>query len=132
MLKKDDKFSKVKPLAYEGGADTLLGDLQRIEDHPDYFTMSEGFMMIMKNSIFPIIGMLFHPSYMMVNAKVLGQVINNGPPCTGKNVIDGVLQYECLTAEVYLASFGIGSSTMSIAILATGSCFILGLTNICP
>ena len=38
----------------------------------DDFTIFEGLQMIFKYSFWPIIGMLFHPTYMLVNAIILG------------------------------------------------------------
>jgi hypothetical protein len=43
-------------------------------DDPDDFSVIEGLKMIMNQSVWPIIGMLFHPSYMMVNAVILGKI----------------------------------------------------------
>lgn len=89
--------------------------------------------MIMKTSIFPIIGCLFHPSYMLVNAKLLGKAVLDTDKCGGKpEFVGDVINYNCIKAETYLASFGIASSTMSIILLATGVCFIFGLSNIAP
>ena len=38
------------------------------------FTFFEGILMIMRYSIWPIVAMIFHPTYMLVNAKILGQI----------------------------------------------------------
>jgi hypothetical protein len=35
---------------------------------PDAIGLSQGLMMITKMSFYPIVGMLFHPMYMLVNA----------------------------------------------------------------
>lgn len=92
-----------------------------------------GLCMVMKTSIFPIIGMLFHPSYMLVNAKLLGRNEVDADACGGKpEYVGDVINYECISAETYLASFGIASSTMGIVLLATGVCYVLGLSNIAP
>ena len=70
---------------YEGGDDeqTPLGDKDKIKKFEsdafqsfvdDNFTLCEGLTMIFKQSLWPIIGMLFHPTYMLVNAKILGSI----------------------------------------------------------
>lgn len=85
----------------------------------DDFTTVQGLRMIQDQSVWPIIGFLFHPSYMLVNAIILGNI-----QCKPE---DG-----CITAKTYLAAFGLGSSLMSIVLLATGLCFVFGLYTIMP
>lgn len=82
--------------------------------------------MICTKSLFPIVGMIFHPSYMLVNSKLLGSVEIDAEKCAGVPKTT----YGCIPAETYLASFDIASSTMGILFLATGTCFVLALTNI--
>ena len=40
--------------------------------------------------------------------------------------------FECITAETYLAAFGLASATLGICVLAPGICFCIGLSNILP
>ena len=88
--------------------------------------------MISKYSFLPIVGMLFHPMYMLVNAQILGNMELNPEKC-GKDATEEMLKsFECITAETYLASFGLASSTMGIFLLAPGICFNLGLVNVLP
>jgi Na+-driven multidrug efflux pump len=65
--------------------------------------------MIWDQTIWPVIGYLFHPSYMLVNAVILGKL-----------------------PKIYLAAFGIGSSTIGIVLFATGVCYVLALNNVVP
>jgi hypothetical protein len=76
---------------------------------------------MVKRSMWPRFGSLFNPVYMMINASILG---NLKPPaeCIGDNE-----RLECATSEIYLAALGLGSSAMSIIILAPLNCFALGL-----
>ena len=39
---------------------------------------------------------------------------------------------ECVSAESYLAAFGLGSSSLGIVLLAVAICFTLSLLNIVP
>lgn len=99
---------------------------------PDEIGLGQGTMMIAKYSFFPIVGMLFHPMYMLVNAQILGNMELNQEKC-GKDATEEMLKsFECITAETYLASFGLASSTMGIFLLAPGICFNLGLMNVLP
>jgi UPF0716 family protein affecting phage T7 exclusion len=55
------------------------------------------------------------------------------PVKCGKDATKEMLDsFDCITAETYLASFGLASATMGIFVLAPGICFILGLMNILP
>jgi Na+-driven multidrug efflux pump len=53
---------------------------------------------------------------MLVNSIILGKI-----ECDPEG--DGY----CLSAKTYLAAFGLGSSLMSILLLASGLCYVLGL-----
>lgn len=86
--------------------------------------------MILRNSIYPIIGSLFHPTYMLVNAMILGQIKLDPKKCEAAG--NDEYHPDCINAEVYLSAFGIGSSTMSIILLASGLCFTLGLSQLIP
>ena len=90
------------------------------------FTTFEGFCMVFNRSLWPIIGSVFHPVYMMINAKILGQM-NPSSDCVADST-----DIECVKPDTYLAAFGMGSSTMSILILAPLTCFCIGLSNILP
>lgn len=89
-----------------------------VEDVDD-FTCCQGFKKIINQSVQPIFGSLFHPSYMLINSIILGQI--QCDPSTG-----------CHSAKTYLAAFGLGSSLMSILLLASGLCYTLGLNNMLP
>lgn len=95
---------------------------------PDDFTYVGGLWMITKVSIFPIIGMLFHPSYILVNTKLLGSF----KPDAATVCLAGDTTLKCVDSATYVAAFGLASSTMGIIFLAPGLCFAIGLTNIMP
>ena len=98
----------------------------------DNFSFCEGLTMIFKQSLWPIIGMLFHPTYMLVNAKILGS-IDKPAKCLVPDVSEEVKNsFDCISAKTYLAAFGVASSSMGIILLAVGVTFNLGLTNIVP
>ena len=99
---------------------------------PDDISLGNGLIMISKMSFFPIFGMLFHPMYMLVNAQILGNMELDPVKC-GKDATEEMLKsFECITAETYLASFGLASATMGIFVLAPGICFTLGEMNVLP
>jgi len=50
------------------------GEKKEKKKLPENVTQSEGLKMISKQSISPILGTIFHPSYMMMNVKLLGLV----------------------------------------------------------
>ena len=100
-------------------ADKFIRIDSSIVDEVEDFTCWEGLVKISKQSSWPIIAALFHPCYMLVNSIVLGKI---------KCVSDDV----CSSARTNLAAFGLGSSLMSIILLASGVCFCLGLNNILP
>lgn len=91
--------------------------------------------MVCKVSFFPILGMLFHPSYMMINTVWLGQ---HKPDTTLCNItVNGTTSWdtskiECVKSSQYVAAFGLSSSAISIIQLAPGLCFALGLINVIP
>jgi len=61
--RKTDKYNRVvSNVIYEGG------DEKKDED----LTTLQQLAMIADRSMWPIVGSLFHPTYMLVNAKVLG------------------------------------------------------------
>jgi len=92
----------------------------------------QGLRMIADRTMWPIIGSLFHPVYMLVNAKVLGGIIPDPAVCGEGASEDTLESFDCITAKTYLASFGLASSTMGIMLLAVGTCFVIGLTNVIP
>jgi len=76
--------------------------------------------------------MLFHPMYMLVNAQILGNLQLDESKC-GANATEEMLKsFDCVTAETYVASFGLASATMGVFLLAPGICFMMGLRNILP
>jgi Na+-driven multidrug efflux pump len=101
---KADKFNKI-----------YSSQVDEVED----FTNCEGLIKIFKQSVWPIIGSLFHPSYLLVNSVILGQI-----KCDPTET--------CIPAKTYLAAFGLGSSLMSIILTASGLCYCIGLSNILP
>ena len=82
--------------------------------------------MIARNSLSPIIGSLFHPTYMLVNAIILGKIEVDPVKCEAAG--NDEYHPDCIGADVYLSAFGLGSSTMSIILLASGICFTIGLS----
>lgn len=86
--------------------------------------------MMMKFSIWQIIGALFHPSYMLVNSKLLGT--HKTPEAQCAVGMPDVGTIKCVSATTYLASFGLASSTLGILMLATSMCFAMGLSNVLP
>ena len=86
--------------------------------------------MILRQSFYPILGSIFHPGYMMINAVVLGSILPDSR-CS-----DALFAKEspgkCSSVDVNQAAFGIGSSTMSIILLAPINCYMLGLQNLIP
>jgi Na+-driven multidrug efflux pump len=120
-IKKNELKDK---LVFEGGAEPK----GEVED-PENFGLSGGMAMIAEKSVYPIIGMLFHPSYMLVNAKLLGQVVPDASVCPVGVEVDTI---ECVRGEQYLAAFGLASSTIGIILLAPGICFALGILNVVP
>ena len=65
--------------------------------------------------------MIFHPTYLLVNARLLGQI-----ECSDDT------EEECISSKTYVAAFGMGSSTIGILLLAPGICFCFGLSNVVP
>ena len=63
--------------------------------------------MISRLAIFPIIGMLFHPLYMVVNAAYVGRM-----------------------EPKYLAGLGLGSLTCGILLISIGSCFAMVMSSL--
>lgn len=61
--------------------------------------------------------MIFHPTYTMVNTKILGGLNDASDP---------------ISAKTYLAAYGLGSSTVSLILLAPCVTFCLGLNNLIP
>lgn len=51
------------------------------EDDEENFTNCEGVNMILYQSLWPIIGNLLHPSYMTVNAVLMGQMKSDPENC---------------------------------------------------
>ena len=83
-------------------------------------------------SLWPILGTLFHPMYMLINARILGNLeldpIKCGPDAT-KEVL---ASFDCVDNKSYLAAFGLASATIGILFLAPGICYSLALGNIVP
>ena len=88
--------------------------------------------MIFRRSIWPIVGYLFHPTYMMVNAKILGAIKPDPELCHNGAPSEVLNSLECISAKTYLASFGVASSSLALVLLAIGQTFANGLNNIVP
>jgi len=86
--------------------------------------------MILAKSIFPIIGTLFHPTYMMANAVYSDMIMPDPLKCAAHNY--DTTDPNCITGASYQAAFGLGSATMGIIMQAPVLCFNLGLANIIP
>jgi Na+-driven multidrug efflux pump len=86
--------------------------------------------MIMKQSFFPIIGSLFHPSYMMINSVVLGSILPD-TKCSD-STFKSNNPSKCYDVQVNQAAFGVGSSTLSIILIAPLMCYVLGLSSLIP
>jgi len=128
----DKKQSSAGSTPYPKGLNQSALESTKSEPIPDRISTATGLNMIMKMSFLPIVGMLFHPMYMLINAQTLGNMELDPVKC-GKDATAEMLEsFECVTAETYLASFGLASATLSIFLLAPGICFVLGLTNIQP
>jgi len=52
--------------------------------------------------------------------------------CGAKASEEVLNSLECVSAESYLAAFGLGSSSLGIVLLAVAICFTLSLLNIVP
>ena len=55
--------------------------------------------------------MLFHPIYLMVNAQILGNLKVDETKCGAKASEEMKKSFECISAETYLAAFGLASAT---------------------
>jgi Na+-driven multidrug efflux pump len=62
---------------------------------------------IIKTAWLPILGMLFHPIYMVVNAATCGRI-----------------------GDTELAAFGLGSLTLGIMIISIGTCFSMTVSTL--
>lgn len=78
-----------------------------------------------------ILGLIFHPSYMMINAVILGKY-KPDPSCESMTIKARNANNKCLTNTEYLAAFGIGSATVSIFVFAAGMCYAMGLSALIP
>ena len=104
--------------------------LSKDPNDPDDFSPIEAFKQIARNSFSPIVGSLFHPTYMLVNAMILGKIKVDPAKCAAAG--NDKNHPDCIEADVYLSAFGIGSATMSIILLASGICFTIGLSQLIP
>lgn len=126
-------------IKYEGGKKDNAASPEKPSEKKDEvthegdagFTYCEGLKIVIKQSIPPIVGSLFHPSYMMVNALILGR-ITLPDYCKDKDYEVPEDSFECMGPEDYLSAFGIASSTIGIAILSTSFCYIAALNNVVP
>jgi hypothetical protein len=127
---------KVKLLDTGLGEDALFEggkEANKDKNLKDEFTNCEGFMMIGNQSLWPILGSILHPSYMFVNAKLMGQMEVNTALCTADlSEEERLSTTACAHGEDYLAAFGIGSATVSILIMASAWSYTAGLQNVIP
>ena len=87
-----------------------------------------GTLMILYQSFWPIIGNLLHPSYMTVNAVLMGQQEVDPVYCPDSLSVDEKLATTyCAGSKDYLAAFGMGSATVSIIIFASAWSYSAGL-----
>lgn len=99
----------------------------------DYFTLCEGLKEMSFYSGKNIIGLLFHPVYMMVNLNYLGATkVNSTTKCLSHNDKLATTPIECLEAKTYLAAFGMGSSVLGIVLLSLSITFSGGLGQVVP
>ena len=122
----------------EGGADTeAANDDKFTKDNEDGFTTWEGIKMIQKQSIWPILGMIFHPLYMLTNAVLLAGVKVDYAACGRESAEETLnstrrVHWSCIGGKTLVAAFGVGSSFLGIFFLSSGICYTLGLNNIIP
>jgi len=62
---------------------------------------------ILKYSVWPIVGMIFHPMYTIINSAMIGRL------------------YEGDEKNTHLAALGLGSLTISILMISIVSCFCM-------
>jgi hypothetical protein len=63
---------------------------------------------------------------MLVNAVILGNIVVDPVKCAAAN--NDPYHQDCVSAKTFVSAFGLGSSTMSIILLAPGLCFTIGLS----
>ena len=73
------------------------------EKEPEQYKLGNSIQTILKLAVMPIIGMLFHPLYIMVNAAFVGHMDDH----------------------VNLAGLGLGSLTCGIMLISFGTSFAL-------
>lgn len=83
-----------------------LKNINSDEAKSEELTTTNGLKTISKLCLKPIIGNIFHPVYMMVNAAVCGRL-----------------------GEKYLAGFGLGSLTLGIMAISVGCMFAISGTR---
>ena len=89
---------------------------------------AQGLGIIAQQAIWPVIGALFHPAYMIINAVLLGKLKPDTAVCTDQNF----LTFECATGKQYLAAFGLGQAVCSLVVFSTGTTYSAVLTNLIP
>lgn len=96
------------------------------------FNIRQGMYKILKQAIFPIVGNMFHPTYLMINTSILGK-IKPDPSCqsTSYSSLDEI-DWKCISAKEYVAAFGLGSSYLGIILLASGFCYTGALSTLVP
>ena len=98
------------------------------------FNISQGMYKILKQAIFPIVGNMFHPTYLMINTSILGK-IQPDASCPKESKVYSSLDdvdWKCITAKEYVAAFGLGSSYLGIILLASGFCYTGALSTLVP
>jgi len=89
--------------------------------------------MVTARSFIAILGVIFHPTYLMINISILSKFNPDPVKCNSDNLDDlKINSSECMEGLDLNAAFGLASSTLSIILQATGSCFCMGLNTILP
>ena len=85
--------------------------------------------MILNQSIWPIIGSVFHPTYMMVNVLLLGRIVKPDDKLCPASLTEAekLQNIDCSTSIEYLAAFGLGSAVVGMVVFAVGFCYCAGL-----
>ena len=110
-----------------------VDEVPLLEEEAETITCSSGTLQITNQSLWPILGTIFHPTYMMVNAVLLGRLKIDKKLCpdtlTAKQKKESM---DCVTDEQYLAAFGIGSAVIGMLVFATIWCYAAALSNKIP
>ena len=77
-------------------------------NHPESLpSIKESFVKICKLAAFPMVWMVFHPVYIIINVATCGRI-----------------------GDTELAGFGLGSLTLGIMLISIGVCFSMALSTL--